>query len=226
MAQFLVHDPLTNNWRGPVEEALLRLLVTQGSIQPDRLIWSGQPNVAPVYAGSLTRRVVADPPVAKPKPQGMPDWLKLLLLGGAVVGGVALLAKLLEDDDEDPPSPADRLAANREQGARFERMVEKALISTFPEADVLSQVPVTTPDGKQRRADFALKNANGSVTPVEVKNVSVLTERHVRQAEDHREGLRHSYDVRSGRPIVVVREDTVVQEEHARRVRVIRMNDD
>jgi hypothetical protein len=160
----------------------------------------------------------------------------------ALTAGVAIaLSKrdeALSDADLDPPWPppplperfaryrprsaAEQLAVNREEGSLFEELVGETLTDAFPDAAVLSQLSVITPDGKGRRLDFAIKNRNGSVTPVEVKNVPELLEKHVQQAEDHRAGLRHSHGVRSGLPIVVVRENTVVSDDLARRVRLVR----
>ena len=93
---------------------------------------------------------------------------------------------------------------------------------TFPDAKVLSQVTVTTPTGAKRRLDFALLHRNGSVTPVEVKNVPELRKKHVQQAEDHRAGLQHTHGVRSGPTIVVVPEHAEVREDLAARVRIFR----
>lgn len=121
-----------------------------------------------------------------------------------------------------PMTAAERLEVNREQAVLFENSVGQALVDGFPDARIVPQVTVRTPDGKKRRMDFAVAHRNGSVTPVEVKNVSELTEKHVQQAEDHRAGLKHSLGVRSGRTIVVVPEHAEVSEELAARVRVVR----
>ena len=133
------------------------------------------------------------------------------------------LPRLDSEDENEAVRLGKRLAINREQGALFEELVGETLVETFPHAEVLSQVSVVTPEGKVRRIDFALRNANGSVTSVEVKNVPELLKKHVQQAEDHRAGLKHSHRVRSGLPIVAVRHDTIVREEHAVRVRLIRV---
>ena len=184
-------------------------------------------------------------PVA-PNPQpGTPDWLKgLLLIGGAIAAG-ALVGGAINAltsasrrtprrPSLPPPSPYDflndltlggdsQLALNREKGTILEDRVARKLRRDFPYANVVRQVPVTTPDGKKRRVDFALAHANGSVTPVEVKNVPQLREKHVKQAEDHRAGLKNTHGVRSGPPIVAVPTHTIVSEEHAARVRILRV---
>jgi len=121
------------------------------------------------------------------------------------------------------PLPDEQLAINRENGKFFEDMVGEALQDEFPNATVIPQVTVVTPEGKRRRLDFALAHANGSVTSVEVKNVSALREEHVRQAEDHRAGLRNTHAVRSGLPIVAVPTHTLINEDYVTRVRVIRV---
>ena len=137
-----------------------------------------------------------------------------------------------DEEDEDPGSSAsdelaallhaasDQLDANRRAGARYERAVEGVLEQTFDGAEVWSQVTVTTPDGRRRRPDNVLRHPNGAMTAVEIKNVSEVTEEHVQQAEDHREGLHHTFGVRAGKTILVVPEGTVVKPEHASRVRV------
>lgn len=171
---------------------------------------------------------------------GRPSWLKLALSIGVVVVGGCLLGKAINAllAPSRParrtlpssrykrlylePSARERLADNRERGAEFEERAGEELAEAFPDKQIASQLTVTTPGGKRRRMDFALIHRNGSVTPIEVKNVSELTERHVQQAEEHRAGLKHTHGVRSGPPIVVVREDTLVHEEHAARVRVMR----
>lgn len=113
-----------------------------------------------------------------------------------------------------------RLDANRRAGARYERDVAGALEDTFEGAEVWSQVTVTTPDGRTRRPDNVLRHRNGTMTAVEIKNVQEITEEHVQQAEDHREGLRHTFGVRAGKTILVVPDGTVVKPEHESRVRV------
>ena len=99
--------------------------------------------------------------------------------------------------------------------------MSKALADN-PGKKLIPQVTVTTRSGRRRRPDYVLAHPNGSVRPVEVKNVPELTEGHVRQAEDHRDGLQ-SMGLRSGRPIVVVPASTVVREEHANRVEVVKI---
>jgi hypothetical protein len=164
----------------------------------------------------------------------MPTWLKATFaIGGGILGGLLIGATLnaltsssedADEDDDDRLSPRERLAANREQGALFEELVGETLAAAFPDAQILSQVSVVTPEGRGRRVDFAVRNPNGSVTPVEVKNVSELLEKHVQQAEDHRAGLKHSHGVRSGLPIVAVRSHTIVPDGLAARIRLIRVS--
>jgi hypothetical protein len=114
----------------------------------------------------------------------------------------------------------EQLAINRENGADFEGRAGRKLKRDFPEANVIPQVTVTTPDGRRRRLDYALEHPNGSITAVEVKNVSELTEDNVRQAEDHRAGLQN-LGLRAGPTIMMLPAHAVVREEHATRVRVV-----
>jgi hypothetical protein len=114
----------------------------------------------------------------------------------------------------------EQMAINRENGADFEGRAGRKLRRDFPDANVIPQVTVTTPSGQRRRIDYALEHPNGTVTAVEVKNVAVLSEGNVRQAEDHRAGLQH-LGRRAGPTIVMVPGHAVVSEEQAGRVRVM-----
>lgn len=102
MAAYLLHDPSSNTWRGPFDEAAIRQDVANGHIEPNRWIWSGQPSDAPISASSI--------PVPAPAKQddGVPDWLKLVLIaGGAVVAGVVLgeVIDALADKPRSAPLP-------------------------------------------------------------------------------------------------------------------------
>lgn len=171
-------------------------------------------------------------------------WLKrpegfFIVLGGVAAVGLlafaassggrrrpALLSMRLPSLPQLPtPRPLHRdeqLAVNREAGAELEGRVGRKLKRDNPGKKLIPQVTVTTRSGRRRRPDYVLAHPNGSVRPVEVKNVPELTEGHVRQAEDHRDGLQ-SMGLRSGRPIVVVPASTVVREEHANRVEVVKI---
>lgn len=166
---------------------------------------------------------------------------RLDVLGGLALalGGLALATRtrpttrvpLLPPPAEPPPQWPPRLPSralttvNREKGALLEAVVGERLPAAFPNAGIIPQLTVMTPDGERRRVDFALAHPNGSVTAVEVKNVPVLEEKHVRQAEEQREALKHTCDVRSGRPYVAVPGSTVVPDELAGRVRVLRVTE-
>ncbi len=126
----------------------------------------------------------------------------------------------LDDEVDDLLASRNQLNMNRTAGARYERAVAGALEDTFDGAEVLSQVIVTTPDGRTRRPDNVLRHRNGAMTAVEIKNVREVTGKHVQQAEDHREGLRHTFGARAGKTILVVPDGTVVNPEHESRVRV------
>lgn len=171
--------------------------------------------------------------------QEIPKWLKYFLFASGIVGVGVLAGSVINALTSTPkrssarlPSrsrmlPArvgagERLANNREQGADFEDAVGEGLAQAFPGKKISSQVTVLTPEGKKRRLDYALEHSNGSVTSVEVKNVAELQEKHVQQAEEQRAALKHTFGVRTGLPIVVVPEHTVVREEHESRVRVFR----
>jgi hypothetical protein len=86
MAFFYLHDPASNTWRGPFDEAEIRQHVANGYIEPSRQVWSGQAGDAPIAAFSLPA----------PGNDRVPDWLKLLGLGVAVVGGAWLLGEALK----------------------------------------------------------------------------------------------------------------------------------
>jgi hypothetical protein len=113
-----------------------------------------------------------------------------------------------------------QLDTNRRAGAQYERAVTTVLEEMSAGAEVWSQVTVTTPDGRTRRADNVLRHRNGAMTAVESKFVAEVTEEHVQQAEDHREGLRHTFGARAGKTILVVPEGALVRPEHEGRVRV------
>ncbi len=174
-----------------------------------------------------------------PPPPPPPWWQHpLAILAAAVVVGAGVAALVSDDDDDDgrgdddgdPPGEpeidltrAERFLLNREQGAHFEGLTYDMVCDLAPGSRIESQVYVTTSDGRTRRLDFAIFYPNGCVTAVEAKCVSMLTEAHVRQAEDHRLGVQHSLGARSGQTIVVVRTDTYVSDDHARRVRIVRI---
>lgn len=171
---------------------------------------------------------------------GISPWLKLgLAVGGAILLRTALDALFSSSGRSGkarrsssvpsvprhalPLDPAEQLAINRKRGKRFEGVVGQRLQDAFPNTTVISQVTVKTPKGKKRRIDYALAHPNGAITPIEVKNVPELQEKHVRQAEDHRAGLKHTLNVRAGLPIIAVPEDTVVSVAHKSRVRLVRV---
>jgi len=173
--------------------------------------------------------VVPAPPT--PNEGSLPGWAKVgLIAGGALLLGTVLDA-LFSSPRRSPrlPSvprpalPGEQLATNRKRGRRFENVVGERLQEAFPKATVLSQVTVTTPKGKKRRVDYAVAHPNGAITPIEVKNVPELQEKHVQQAEDHRAGVKHSLKARAGLPIIAVPADTVVSAAHESRVRVVRI---
>jgi hypothetical protein len=114
----------------------------------------------------------------------------------------------------------EQILINQENGADFEGRAGRKLKRDFPAANLLPQVTVTTPSGRKRRIDYALEHPNGTVTAVEVKNVRVVSEDNVRQAEDHRAGLQH-LGLRAGPTIMMVPSHASVSEEHAARVRVV-----
>ena len=209
----------------------------------------GQVTGAPVAAPTPAAPVVPTP--AQPAAVGFWDravaWLRTPegkltagVVGGALVLGVVALANRDDDEDELPSRqlrPAlplsflpsltaldreDQLAVNREEGALYEQEVGAVLEEVYSDKVVLSQVSVTTLRGKMRRADYVIGHKNGAMTAVEVKKVSKVTEKIVRQAEEQREGLRHTFGVRSGPPLLVVPEDAEVPPELAARVRVRR----
>jgi hypothetical protein len=155
-------------------------------------------------------------------------------LSVATIAAIANSRAPNEEDEEASSSPSNELAellavlqaprnqldANRRAGARYERAVVGVLEDRFDGAEGWSQVTVTTPDGRTRRPDNVLRHRNGTMTAVEIKDVAEVTEEHVQQAEDHREGLRHTFGVRAGKTLLVVPEGTVVKPEFEGRVRV------
>jgi hypothetical protein len=143
----------------------------------------------------------------------------LVGVSALLIGGSALANRRDGDGDDDDD---DLLAANREEGALYEQEVGGVLEEVYSDKEVLSQVSVKTPSGKKRRADYVIAHQNGAMTAVEVKKVSKVTEKMVRQAEEEREGLRHTFGAKAGRTLLVVPEDAEVRPEFAARVRVRR----
>lgn len=121
----------------------------------------------------------------------------------------------------EPMGRAERLAINKVSGADFEGRAGRKL-RRDRQGRLTSQVTVTTAEGKRRRSDFVEEHSDGSVTPFEVKYVSELLPSHVKQAEDHADGLRNS-GFQTRRPTVVVPAHAVVSEEYADRIDVIRI---
>jgi hypothetical protein len=56
-----------------------------------------------------------------------------------------------------------------------------------------------------------------------VKHVGELRESHVQQVEDGRAGLEHTFGVTTRSPLMVLRTEAAVSEEHAERVDVLRI---
>jgi hypothetical protein len=91
-----LHDPGSNTWRGPFEDAAIRQDVTNGHIEPTCLVCSDQPGATPIFACSIP---LPEPQLAPAPPtqqdDGVPEWLRAIGVGLAVFGGVWLLGEAL-----------------------------------------------------------------------------------------------------------------------------------
>lgn len=136
--------------------------------------------------------------------------LKLAIIGGAAYFGVQLAAALFAGGRR--RTRRTDLDANAARGARFERRVERFLERAHPGAEILSQVYVTTTDGRARVVDNVVLHPNGVVKTVEAKDVDVLRREHAQQALDHADGVQRALGpgARVGRPQIAVPQRTEV----------------
>ncbi len=183
------------------------------------------------------------PPASPPQPKSsnlLGDIFEGLLWGAAVVGAVVLAGEVAAALAPTPRLPAprrskmpavdwdqlywegqvfrvDQLAKNRRNGSLMERAGGRELLERHPGAELVAQVHLQKPDGTTCRADYVLRQPDGTVRTVEVKHAARVREQHVRQAEEQAAALKHTHGVDAGRPLIVVRPGTVVSEKHRAR---------
>jgi hypothetical protein len=184
----------------------------------------------------------APPPQAPRRQKGLlEDLVEGALWGLAIAGGVLLLDELFSSRSAParlPRAPARRrmtraeaealqreaqLEENRGKGRRFERAVERTLEDAFPGSEVFRQVSVTTPEGSVRRVDHVVRDADGTVTAFESKNVLRLQPKHVRQVKEQHAALKHHGLPVSERPALAVPMKAVVSETLTKEVHVYRV---
>lgn len=98
MALFYLHELASNTWRGPFEDAAIRQDVTNGHIEPGRLVWSGHAADAPLAASSI----------AVPVKPGVPNWLKCVGAALGILGSAWFISKALEPTTSPRPSRSRR----------------------------------------------------------------------------------------------------------------------
>jgi hypothetical protein len=197
MATFHVQDPATGGWSIPMNDAAIRQALAAGSIEPTRLVWSGQATEAPIAASSLSA----------PSEGGVPSWLKALgaflgILGGTWAIKQALtstrstrrdlprLPRALPAPREDPETVAIRRTAKRHVKDGAEVCAD---ISGWPRPPKINghipDVYARYPDGREvvqefendrsvfsthaRRQDVAFSDYAGEVEHVEYEQIVV-----------------------------------------------------